>query len=63
MKAGFSPFNQKINSIGFSQNLYNFKLKKIAYIEIDTHAEIAADFMDLMRDSKELWIITSQKEF
>jgi hypothetical protein len=53
MKAGFSPFNQKINSIGFSQNLYNFKLKKIAYIEIDTHAEIAADFMDLMRDSKE----------
>jgi len=29
-------------------------LKKIAYIEIDTHAEIAADFMDLMEDSKEI---------
>jgi hypothetical protein len=28
-------------------------LKKIAYIEIDTHAEIAADFMNLMNDSKE----------
>lgn len=28
-------------------------MKKIAYIEIDTHAEIAADFMDLMKDSKE----------
>jgi len=28
-------------------------LKKIAYIEIDTHAEIATDFMDLMKDSKE----------
>ncbi|MCD1118137.1 hypothetical protein [Chryseobacterium turcicum] len=28
-------------------------MKKIAYIEIDTHAEIAADFMDLMNDSKE----------
>ncbi|MFY1047263.1 hypothetical protein [Chryseobacterium sp. GP-SGM7] len=28
-------------------------MKKIAYIEIDTHAEIAADFMDLMEDSKE----------
>lgn len=28
-------------------------LKKIAYIEIDTHAEIAEDFMDLMEDSKE----------
>jgi hypothetical protein len=27
-------------------------LKKIAYIEIDTHAEIAADFIDLMTDSK-----------
>lgn len=27
-------------------------MKKIAYIEIDTHAEIAADFMDLMEDSK-----------
>ena len=27
-------------------------MKKIAYIEIDTHAEIAADFMDLMTDSK-----------
>jgi hypothetical protein len=27
-------------------------LKKIAYIEIDTHAEIAQDFMDLMQDSK-----------
>lgn len=27
-------------------------MKKIAYIEIDTHAEIAADFMDLMKDSK-----------
>lgn len=29
-------------------------MKKIAYIEIDTHAEIAADFMDLMEDSKEI---------
>ena len=28
-------------------------MKKIAYIEIDTHAEIAADFMDLMKDSEE----------
>lgn len=28
-------------------------MKKIAYIEIDTHAEIAADFMDLIKDSKE----------
>jgi len=28
-------------------------LKKIAYIEIDTHAEIAQDFIDLMHDSKE----------
>ncbi|KQT20900.1 hypothetical protein ASG31_17135 [Chryseobacterium sp. Leaf404] len=28
-------------------------MKKIAYIEIDTHAEIAADFLDLMKDSKE----------
>ena len=28
-------------------------MKKIAYIEIDTHAEIAADFMNLMSDSKE----------
>lgn len=28
-------------------------MKKIAYIEIDTHAEIAQDFMDLMHDSKE----------
>lgn len=27
-------------------------MKKIAYIEIDTHAEIAADFMDLMKDSE-----------
>lgn len=27
-------------------------MKKIAYIEIDTHAEIAADFMNLMNDSK-----------
>jgi hypothetical protein len=27
-------------------------LKNIAYIEIDTHAEIAQDFMDLMQDSK-----------
>ncbi|WP_435523227.1 hypothetical protein [Chryseobacterium indoltheticum] len=28
-------------------------MKKIAYIEIDTHAEIASDFMNLMNDSKE----------
>lgn len=28
-------------------------MKKIAYIEIDTHAEIAQDFIDLMLDSKE----------
>ena len=27
-------------------------LKKIAYIEIDTHAEIALNFMELMNDSK-----------
>lgn len=27
-------------------------MKKIAYIEIDTHAEIAQDFMDVMHDSK-----------
>ncbi|MBW7676548.1 hypothetical protein [Chryseobacterium chendengshani] len=29
-------------------------MKKIAYIEIDTHAEIAQDFMDLMHDSGEI---------
>jgi hypothetical protein len=28
-------------------------LKKIAYIELDTHAEIALNFMELMNDSKE----------
>lgn len=28
-------------------------MKKIAYIEIDTHAEIAQDFIDLLHDSKE----------
>ncbi len=28
-------------------------LKRIAYIEIDTHAEIAEDFMNVMEDSKE----------
>ncbi|WP_162086990.1 hypothetical protein [Chryseobacterium aquaeductus] len=28
-------------------------MKKIAYIEIDTHAEIAQDFMHLMHDSKQ----------
>lgn len=28
-------------------------MKKIAYIELDTHAEIAANFMDLMQDSSE----------
>ena len=28
-------------------------MKKIAYIELDTHAEIAANFMELMDDSKE----------
>ena len=28
-------------------------MKKIAYIELDTHAEIAANFMELMQDSKE----------
>ncbi len=28
-------------------------MKKIAYIEIDTHAEIAQDFMDLMQESTE----------
>jgi hypothetical protein len=27
-------------------------LKKIAYIELDTHAEIALNFMELMNDSK-----------
>jgi len=27
-------------------------LEKIAYIEIDTHAEIALNFMELMNDSK-----------
>lgn len=31
----------------------NPKLKKIAYIEIDTHAEIALNFMELMNDSNE----------
>ena len=29
-------------------------MKKIAYIELDTHAEIALNFMELMNDSKEL---------
>ncbi|WP_449399194.1 hypothetical protein [Chryseobacterium wanjuense] len=28
-------------------------MKKIAYIEIDTHAEIAQSFMDIMQDSQE----------
>lgn len=28
-------------------------MKKIAYIELDTHAEIAANFMELMKDSEE----------
>ena len=28
-------------------------MKKIAYIELDTHAEIALNFMELMNDSKE----------
>lgn len=28
-------------------------MKKIAYIELDTHAEIAANFMELMNDSRE----------
>ncbi len=28
-------------------------MKKIAYIELDTHAEIAGNFMELMRDSKD----------
>lgn len=31
----------------------NPKLKKIAYIELDTHAEIALNFMELMNDSNE----------
>ncbi|MCJ7932747.1 MAG: hypothetical protein MUW56_03685 [Chryseobacterium sp.] len=29
-------------------------MKKIAYIEIDTHAEIAQAFMDIMRDSRDI---------
>ncbi|MEI7489648.1 MAG: hypothetical protein WCJ72_19965, partial [Chryseobacterium sp.] len=28
-------------------------MKKIAYIEIDTHAEIAQDFIEIMQDSRE----------
>ena len=32
------------------------KLKKIAYIELDTHAEIALNFMELMNDSKEFFV-------
>ena len=28
-------------------------MKKIAYIEIDTHAEIAQDFIEIMQDSHE----------
>ncbi|EJL74291.1 hypothetical protein [Chryseobacterium populi] len=31
-------------------------MKKIAYIEIDTHAEIARAFMDIMRDSREFTV-------
>lgn len=31
-------------------------MKKIAYIEIDTHAEIAQSFMDIMRDTKDFTI-------
>lgn len=31
-------------------------MKKIAYIELDTHAEIAGNFLDLMQDSKEFAI-------
>ena len=37
----------------FLDHLKLLALKKIAYIEIDTHAEIAQDFMNLMHDSKE----------
>ena len=42
------------NSIGFSQNLKypNQLVKKIAYIEIDTHAEIAQAFMNIMEGSQ-----------
>lgn len=31
-------------------------MKKIAYIELDTHAEIALNFMELMNDSKEFFV-------
>lgn len=31
-------------------------MKKIAYIEIDTHAEIAQSFMDIMQDSQEFFV-------
>ena len=31
-------------------------MKKIAYIEIDTHAEIAQAFMDIMRDTKDFTV-------
>lgn len=54
---GFSPsIIKKTKSIGFSQNLrYNSRkpVKKIAYIEIDTHAEIAQAFMDIMEGSQD----------
>jgi hypothetical protein len=48
---GFSPFNIKIkNSLALAKT-YKTKsfnsVKKIAYIEIDTHAEIAQAFMIL----------------
>lgn len=47
--------NKRINSIGFSQSLKNNSnqsVKKIAYIEIDTHAEIAQAFMNVMEGSR-----------
>lgn len=31
-------------------------MKKIAYIELDTHAEIALNFMELMNESKEFYV-------
>ena len=31
-------------------------MKKIAYIELDTHAEIAVNFMELMQDSKDFHV-------
>ena len=54
-----SKFSQKLSGRTVSLDIIEkaeinkfLKKKKIAYIELDTHAEIALNFMELMNDSK-----------